>query len=218
MHKRKKRFLLALGSSLFVALVLFVFVYYLMLPTDDTPSSSTLIQNTTTYPIPISEITSSDQLDPTLHSQTKSLLQTPPYHTIIDKSADFSSVAIYLDGKHLSITDKPFKYKGRLYLPLRQVGEALGINIDFNNEFKVALAESDLYRLEMPLKYSKAIKIPLETPELASVLSIDPFNPDVSVVFYQEKTYLPVRFTAEALGYAVKYEEKENAVYFTSPK
>ncbi|MGL4346421.1 MAG: copper amine oxidase N-terminal domain-containing protein [Cellulosilyticaceae bacterium] len=175
------------------------------------PSKAPDSSESTTTPSDTSE------LDTSLHTQTMTLLQSPAYNTIIDKSADFSAVDIYLDGNLLSISDKPFKYKGRLYLPLRQVGESLGIQIDFNDAYKVAIAQSTEQRLEMPLKYTKAVQIPLAYSDLASTVAIDNFNPEVSVVFYKEKTYLPVRFTAEALGFTVKFDEKDNAVYFTSP-
>ncbi|MGL4738013.1 MAG: copper amine oxidase N-terminal domain-containing protein [Cellulosilyticaceae bacterium] len=219
MRIRKKHFWRIISICMILGITVLFFTFHLStasstttvsIPSTSDPQTTRIDTSPTTLP--------SDKLDLTLHSQTTTLLQSPAYDTVIDKSADFSSVTIYLDGIHLDITDKPFKYKGRLYLPLRQVGEALDIKIDFNNEKKVALAQSKYYRLEMPLKYTKAVKIPLSTPHSASILSIDYFNPEVSVVFYQEKTYLPVRFTAEALGFAVKYEEKENAVYFTSPK
>lgn len=219
MRIKKKHFflLVALGTFL-LAIVLFFGISSWRSKSEATTTTQDIKSVEPAVPSIPTIASSLDPLDLTLHNQTKDLLKTPSYDTIIDKSADFSSVSIYLDGKLLSITDKPFKYKGRLYLPLRQVGESLGIKIGFNNDYKVALAESNDYRLELPLKYTKAVKIPLAYSDLASTLAIDNFNSEVSVVFYQEKTYLPVRFTAEALGFAVKYDEKENAVYFTSPK
>ena len=52
-------------------------------------------------------------------------------------------------------------------------------------------------------------------PKTADPTSINQTSPNVHIILYTEKTYLPIRFTAEALGLHVKYKESSASMSFT---
>lgn len=51
----------------------------------------------------------------------------------------------------------------------------------------------------------------------ADPTSINQTSPNVHIILYTEKTCLPIRFTAEALGLHVKYKESSASISFTTP-
>ena len=169
-----------------------------------------------TLPIIISAAPT-DKVDTSLNPTTTRLLKDQkPVLVDVDKDATFSTIKVYFDGKAVTLTNRPFTYKGRIYLPLREVGEILGANIGWNTSSKVAIVETQTKRLEMPQGYRKAVSFNKNNPSKAVTVSVDPASLDVRTILYLEKTYLPIRFTAESLGINVKYEEASSSVYFTT--
>ena len=169
-----------------------------------------------TLPIIISAAPT-NKVDTSLNPTTLNLLKDQkPVLVDVDKDGSFSTVKVYFDGKAVTLNSRPFTYKGRIYLPLRDVGEILGTNIGWNTPYKVAIVETSTKRLEMPQGYRKAISFSKSTPSKATTVSVDQTSLDVRTILYLGKTYLPIRFTAESLGINVKYEEASSSVYFTT--
>ena len=169
-----------------------------------------------TLPIIISAAPT-DKVDTSLNPTTVSLLKDQkPVLVDVDKDGTFSTVKVYFDGKAVTLNSRPFTYKGRIYLPLREVGEILGANIGWNTPCKVAIVETSTKRLEMPQGYRKAVSFSKSNPSKATTVSVDPASLDVRTILYMGKTYLPIRFTAESLGINVKYDEASSSVYFTT--
>lgn len=159
-----------------------------------------------------------DKVNTTLNSTTLKLLKDQkPILVDVDKDASFTPIKVYFDGKAVALTSRPFSYKGRIYLPLREIGEILGAEIGWNKENKVAIVETTTKRVEMPQGYRKAVHFKKSEPSKATAVSIDQTSLDVRIILYTEKTYLPIRFTAESLGFNVKYEDSTASVYFTTP-
>lgn len=53
--------------------------------------------------------------------------------TLVAGDVYFSSFPIYINGKYYSTTDPVLNYNGRTYLPLNEIGTALGGKVTFNN-------------------------------------------------------------------------------------
>ncbi|MBU3812469.1 MAG: copper amine oxidase N-terminal domain-containing protein [Candidatus Niameybacter stercoravium] len=159
-----------------------------------------------------------DKVDTNLNAATYKLLKSQtPVAIDVDKEASFTPIKVYFDGKAIPLTSRPFTYKSRIYLPLREVGEILGVEIGWDTPNKVAIVETSTHRIEMPQGYRTAVSFQKSTPKTADTVSIDQTSIKVRTILYTEKTYLPIRFTAEALGFHVKYEESSASVYFTTP-
>ena len=93
----------------------------------------------------------------------------------------------------------------------------MGADIGWNTPCKVALVETTSKRLEIPQGYRKAISYLKNSPSKASTINIDQTSLDVRTILYAGKTYLPIRFTAESLGFNVKYDDATSSVHFTTP-
>ncbi|MDA3732778.1 copper amine oxidase N-terminal domain-containing protein [Niameybacter massiliensis] len=160
----------------------------------------------------------SDKVDTTLNTTTLKLLKEQQAVSVdVGKDASFSTIKVYFDKKPITLSNRSFTYKGRVYLPLREVGEILGAEIGWNGSNKVAIVETASKRLEMPQGYRKAISYLKNSPSKASTVNVDQTSLDVRTMLYEGKTYLPIRFTAESLGFNVKYDDATSSVYFTTP-
>lgn len=207
---------LTVGVVLFIALIIWGIVSFISQSNTETAShqltNEALLQTS-------SELTDDDSLVATeLHEETLLLMENTPDKLIdVEKSATFETITVFLDGKELPIDARPFSYETRVYLPLRQVGEALNVNIGWNDAANTAIVESPTTRLELPVGYRKAIRIHKADPTNADLLRIDATSLRVGTVLYNNITYLPIRFTAEALGYNVKFDDANGTVHFTSP-
>lgn len=158
------------------------------------------------------------KVDTILNTATLKLLKEQ--HSIsvnVDKDATFSTIKVYFDKKPITLSNRPFTYKGRVYLPLREVGEILGADIGWNTPYKVAIVETTSKRLEVPQGYRKATSYFKNSPSKASTVNIDQTSLDVHTILYTGKIYLPIRFTAESLGFNVKYDDATSSVHFTTP-
>ena len=113
---------------------------------------------------------------------------------------------IYLDGKLLNINDRVLISPGyRTYLPLRSLAQALGKNVNWNQQHHIALLESNGTTFELPLYRNVAIKDGEKT------IDIDSKNKNTVVAIHRNKTYLPIRFESECLGYNVTYFDTDKA-------
>lgn len=160
---------------------------------------------------------STDKVTTDLNPATTKLLQDQkPVIVNVDQEASFTPIKVYFDGKPIILTSRPFTYKSRIYLPLREVGQILGAEIGWNTSNKVAIVETSTKRVEMPQGYRKAVSFNKSQPTKATPVNIDQTSLDVRTILYTEKTYLPIRFTAESLGFNVKFDDAASSVYFTS--
>lgn len=154
----------------------------------------------------------------TLNSATlKSIQESKQISVDVEKSAKFDPVTVYLDGNKVPLTNRPFTYCDRVYLPIRELGTALGANIGWNDYYRVAIVEIGDSRVELPLGYRKAVTLKPSDPSSAKVVSIDAYSPNVCTLLYSGNTYLPIRFTAESLGFEVTYNSATSSVHFTTP-
>ena len=82
------------------------------------------------------------------------------------------------------------------------MGDLLDISVDYIESNKVAIAENAKAKLELPLGYNQAVK------DMSLVLPIDEANKSTRILSYNSRTYLPVRFISENLGFNIDYADK----------
>lgn len=212
-HLTSKPFL---GILLIIVLLSFLAVPRLFSTSSD-PLASEVLSSSPEATVQ-DEPSSSDEVSDSLHKETLKLVASEPSTLIdVDKSATFDTISVFLDGQPVKIDARPFSYETRVYLPLRQVGASLNVKIGWNEKYATAIVETPTTRLELPVGYRKAVRISKANPENAELLSIDLTSTKVGTILYNNITYLPIRFTAEALGFNVKFDDGNATVLFTSP-
>lgn len=159
-----------------------------------------------------------DEMDTLLHERTISLITNEnPLVMDVENAATFKNLTVFLDGEALPLEARPFTYQTRVYLPLRQVGEALDVHVGWNSDYRTALIEHNHLRLELPVNHRKVVRFSKTAYDEAEILTIDPTSLHIGTVLYKGTTYLPIRFTAESLGYDVFFDDANDTVFFTRP-
>ena len=120
-------------------------------------------------------------------------------------------ISVQLDGQTVSFTDaKPEASSGRTFLPFRAVFESMGAKVDYQADSQTILADRDGVHLEMTLG-SKDVKI-TEDGKTRTV------SMDVAPYAKSSRTYVPVRFAAEAFGCNVGWDQEEQTVLILDPE
>lgn len=116
------------------------------------------------------------------------------------------SLRIIVNGDSVMLPDpQPFTDdNGRVQVPLRFVSEALGAKVEWNNATKVATAS--LGEIEVELTVWK------DTYSQNGLLN----KMDTTATLRDGRTFVPLRFIAEALGAKVNWDKGGNAIYINS--
>ncbi|MBM7854955.1 hypothetical protein JOC37_001335 [Desulfohalotomaculum tongense] len=102
----------------------------------------------------------------------------------------------------------PFIEQSRTFVPVRYLGNALGVN-DNNIEWDGVKQKASLKRGEFSAELVIGKKQIIENGKARAI--------DVAPILKTGRTYLPARFVAEALGYTVEWDSK-NGVVIAYPK
>ena len=138
---------------------------------------------------------------PTVSSAVVQVMkQQKPVMTTNAKPA--TNVKLVIDGVERYLQDPMMEENGRVFLPIREVSGLLGINVDYLEKEKVALASNQQAYLELPLGYNQAVK------DKSVILPIDANNKNTRIFTYKSRTYLPLRFVAENLGIEISYSNR----------
>lgn len=116
----------------------------------------------------------------------------------------FSPVSIEVDGERIPLAEGAFTVQNRTVVPLRSIFERLGASVKWNSANREVLIESD----------QKSIRLPVHRPY--AYLDGERVELDVPALLVDNRTYVPVRFIAEALGAKVEWQSKEQTVRITT--
>ena len=109
-------------------------------------------------------------------------------------------INITLNGEYQYFYDKPVNSEGRILLPFRELFEFFSLDVSWDDETKTATARNE----------EKEIKITVD--KLSAYVDGEEKTLDVPAKIINSKTYAPMRFVAEALGYKVDWNQKEQTV------
>ena len=102
---------------------------------------------------------------------------------------------LYDNGSEILFTDaKPFiDENDRTQIPIRAVSESLGYNVEYDDENKIVTISDGSTNIKLIIG-DRYITVNDEAIEM-----------DTSAQLVNDRTYIPIRFVAEALGYTVNY-------------
>ncbi len=102
---------------------------------------------------------------------------------------------VYVNSKQVHLTDqKAFIQGGRTFVPLRFVSEALGGEVDWNNENQTAIVKRNSKNITMKIGSDR----PIVDGEIKTI--------DSPSQLVNGRTMVPLRFVSEALGARVSWE------------
>lgn len=132
-----------------------------------------------------------------LSDAVQKILDTGKKELTDESKITFPSVEVLVGGKKVELSSPVMMIDGKTFLPVRALGNALGITVNYAPQHKVAYIDMDNIQLELPLYYNKAVK------NKTTVLEIE----GAKVELYKGSAYLPIRFVGENLGYKVDYKD-----------
>ena len=116
-----------------------------------------------------------------------------------------SAIAVQLDGKDLTFTDAVPQVKDeRTFLPFRAVFEAMGAEVSYDAATNQVSATRDGTTVTMTLDSTEAT---VTTGDVTTTLAMD-----VAPYAAENRTYVPVRFAAQAFGCAVGWDQDDSTV------
>ncbi len=123
-------------------------------------------------------------------------------------SANNSGIAININGKFLETDQPPVIENGRTLVPLRAIGEALGCEVNWENESKTAIFTQGDVKAEITVGKSSILvgdgvydeELPIDTP--ASIIN--------------SRTMIPLRVLSECFGYNVDWNAQTKTVTINS--
>jgi hypothetical protein len=114
-------------------------------------------------------------------------------------------ISVNVNGQPLAFQEKPIVKNGRTLVPMREIFEILGAELNWDAGTKTITAKKDGTEIKMQIG-SKDITIGNETKTL-----------DVEPQIINGRTMVPVRAISEALGTKVVYNEKNQIIVVITP-
>lgn len=111
---------------------------------------------------------------------------------------------VFINDKQLELKDGSIIYENRLYLPVREISEALGLDVNYIADEKIVDLENG--KIQLPVGQNKAVVD-------GKIIAIDKENNKVGTIVLNSKTYLPVRFISENLSYEVSFDANSKTTY-----
>ena len=119
-----------------------------------------------------------------------------------------SGIAVKVDGRTIAFREepKPVIINDRTYVPIRRVLESMGASVEWNEEKRTVTVTSS-NNITMVVLTIDSTEIAVYT--FTSVLHADKaiVQSDVAPIILNDRTMLPIRVVAEALGADVEYDE-----------
>lgn len=124
---------------------------------------------------------------------------------VLPSVAMASSTSVYVNGNILEVDQPPLIEQGRTFVPLRAIGEALGCQVEWDNDTRSAsFIQGDV----------KAV-ITIGEPYIMIGDGVydEQFPIDAPAIIRGGRTLVPLRAMSECFGYEVDWNGDENAVY-----
>ncbi len=120
----------------------------------------------------------------------------------------YESAGVIFNGKSLRFDNHPVNIDGRVKMPFRELLEKIGATVDYDEATSKVSAERKGIKIEFFLNNSD--KIYIDNNGTKSELQMDS-----SIDIFNDRTFVPVRFIAEAFGLSVGWDGGYHAVVIT---
>lgn len=115
-----------------------------------------------------------------------------------------NDISVILDGTPIEFDVPPQIIGDRTMVPLRKIFEAMGANVEWNNDTQTVTATKNNEQV-------------IATIDSTTVyIGGEPKVLDVPPMIVNDRTLVPVRFVAESFGANVEWDDNEQIVYITS--
>ena len=124
---------------------------------------------------------------------------------VVEQATEVSDTKILFNNQEQSFQNPVININGRVYLPVRDLANTLGCEIEWDNEAKVATVTPP---------NGKVIEVPIGSNKI--VVDGNPVQIDqqgTKALIYQSRTYLPIRIICEYAGHTVDYQTSGNTKY-----
>lgn len=115
-----------------------------------------------------------------------------------------SAIRIQIDNKPLGLEVAPVIENGRTLVPFRAVFEALGLQVDWNEELRIATA------------YNENMNVSVKTEGTFGAINGELKALEAPARIIQGRTLVPLRFVSEAFGNEVGWDAKNRLISITS--
>lgn len=135
------------------------------------------------------------------------------YNSVVTRgynSAFAAGITLEIDGQDITGDVEPILKNNRTLVPLRAVAEYLGATVDYKDRTVTVISENKI--ITLPLDAREAV---LQSTDGTSITQ-QTIDLDVAAHIYKERTMVPLRFVAEAMGIQVDYLASEKKVQVVS--
>ncbi len=128
------------------------------------------------------------------------------------ETADFSSqaVSVVVNGSKLNLSPEAVIESGRTFVPLDQVFEVLGANVDWNENLKIITVNRGSATIKMQIDYHKIA--------IADRGNVEYKNLDAAPQIIDGSIYVPLEAVAPALNAQVGWDAAANTASITAAK
>lgn len=123
-------------------------------------------------------------------------------------TAYMADISVKLNGKTLQFDAQPFIENDRTLVPLRKIFEAVGATVEWDDSTKTAIA--------MRIRNNKPVFVAIQADSKKAFINSEEKQLDVPVRIVRDRTFVPLRFAAEALGEQVDWDEDTYTVNITT--
>lgn len=110
------------------------------------------------------------------------------------------TIKLKLNGSYISFDVSPYIENDRTMAPIRIISESLDAGVDWNGETKTVTIVHGEKKIELTVGSETAI------------VNGESVSLDAPVVMHQSRTFVPLRFVSENLGWDVEWVQEDNAV------
>lgn len=105
------------------------------------------------------------------------------------------NIPVYVDGKQVKFDRVTIMENDRTLVPMRQMFDALGAKVDWDNDTNTATAKFDDSTIDFTIG------------ETTAIINENPAYMDIPARLEENRTYIPLRFFAENFGYSVEWDD-----------
>lgn len=121
-----------------------------------------------------------------------------------------NDIKVFLNGQQLQFDTQPTIIQNRTLVPMRAIFEALGASVDWNESEQVVTAVyNNVYN-------KSTINISLKIGSNIAIINGQNNTLDVLATIINNRTFVPLRFISEALGYHVYWDEENLEIHINN--